>query len=96
MTHDQEREDLDALVTSPGWLRVTQWAKEDLAARMTQATESAANLTDDMAALHQLRQVIAAKRAVDLVLAYPTQRVRSIAQLSESDDFVTLSRGGVR
>ena len=96
MTHDQEREDLDALVTSPGWLRVTQWAKEDFAARMTQATESAANLTDDVAAINQLRQVIAAKRAVELVLAYPRQRMKALAQPVESDELVSLSRGGVR
>lgn len=97
MTHDQEREDLDALVKSPGWHRVKQWAKEDLAARMATATEGAANLTDDVAALNQLRQVIAAKRAVELALNWPDDRLRKLvseAAGQERQAVVSMSRGG--
>jgi hypothetical protein len=96
MTHDQEREDLAALVLSPGWLRVKQWATTDLHARMTQATEGAANLTDDLAALNQLRQVIAAKRAVEVVLNWPAERVAKLTTAAEPEREPALSRGGVR
>jgi len=96
MTHNQEREDLDALVKSPGWLRVKQWATTDLQARMMQATEGAANLTDDLAALNQLRQVIAAKRAVEVVLHWPAARVATLTAAAEPEREPALSRGGGR
>lgn len=78
MTHDQEREDLDALVKSPGWHRVKAWAKHDLAQNMTQATEAAADLTDDVVALGRLRQVIAAKKAVEMALNWPEERLAKL------------------
>ncbi len=97
MIHDQEREDLDALTKSPGWHRLVSWATNDMAQRLAQHTESAANLTDDLAALNQLRQVIAAKRAVDVMLQWPTTRLKELhAQAAGEERQQSLSRGGVR
>lgn len=94
---DQEREDLHALVHSPGWQRLTSWAYQDMGTRLTQATESAANLTDDVAALNQLRQVIAAKRAVDVVMQWPATRLKELDAKAAGDDRpLSLARGGVR
>ena len=94
---DTEREDLAALVTSPGWQRVTAWVRADLAANMAQHTERAANDTDDVAALNKLRQVIAAKRAVEIAIGYPDARLKELAAKAAGEDRTpSLSRGGIR
>ena len=94
---DTEREDLAALLTSPGWQRYVQWAKADLAANMAQHTEKAANDTDDLAALNKLRQVIAAKRAVEIALGYPESRLKELTYKAAGEDRTpSLSRGGMR
>ena len=88
---DQEREDLDALTKSPGWLRLTQWARQEFAEQLAQHTEHAADGTDDLQALHKLRQVIAAKRAVELVLAWPATRIKAVTPHPQP---ISLSRRG--
>lgn len=92
---DTEREDLAALVMSPGWQRLAAWVRADLAANMTQHTERAANDVDDIAALHKLRQVIAAKRAVEIALGWPDARLKELtAKAAGEDRRPSMSRGG--
>lgn len=97
MTDDHEREDIDALLRSPGWQRVKAWAEKDLTAKMNSATEHAANETDDVSALGKLRQVIAAKRAVTLVLDYPETRLQELARTAagQARDTSFSRRGGL-
>ena len=95
MTNDQEREDLDALVKSPGWHRIKQWAASDMAAHMAQATEQAANVADDALALNKLRQVIASKRAVEMALNWPEDRLRQLTSMAaQQEREQTYSRRG--
>lgn len=74
-----EQDDLENLLKSPGWLRlkenVTQTWGEQLAQYVTQATTEA----DDVMALNKLRQVVAAKTAVERLLAWPAERLRHLA-----------------
>lgn len=74
-----EREDLEGLLGHPGWLRLAQWAKKEWNDQIVTLTEQAANNTDDTQALVRLRQVLAAKKAVELVMEWPLQRVRGLA-----------------
>jgi len=86
MTNDQEREDLDALVKSPGWHRIKAWATSDMSAHMLAATEQAANVTDDAVALNKLRQVIAAKKAVEMTLNWPEDRLKALTAVAARDE----------
>ena len=91
-----EREDLDNLVKSPGWQRVQQWAKNEWRDRITQATEQAANATNDVEALNKLRQVIAAKKAIELAMAWPDERLLKLTvQSAAGERPYTLQRGGL-
>jgi hypothetical protein len=90
-----EREDLDNLLKSPGWQRVAQWANADLAAKLSTHMEAAAAEMDDVQALSRLRQVMAAKKAVDLVLAYPDARLRELtAHAAHAERVPVLNRRG--
>lgn len=93
MTSD-ELEDLEDLVKHPGWLRLTDWAKNEWTARIAQHTEKAANEVDDVKALHTLRQVLAAKNAVELVLGWPVEKVRQERIKAHAAHTPTITRGG--
>lgn len=74
---DSLREDLDHLVHSPGWLRFRQhvereWGTREAGGgiRFEQATEKAANLTDDNTAINQLRQITVARREIHGLIAW--------------------------
>jgi hypothetical protein len=80
MEKDQEREDLEALLTAPGWLRLvnhaTQYWTEDIATKVEQAADD----VNDLQALHRLRQLVVARREVMKLLAYPSERVKALRQ----------------
>jgi len=64
------------LLDSPGWTRLAQhvhaeWQGPAFAARV----EDLANRPDDAAALSQLRQMLAAKRAIERLLKTPAEQV---------------------
>lgn len=87
-----EKDDLESLLKSPGWLRfrdaqVSQWQDQ-----ITDAMASAANDRDDLMALHKIRQVLAAQRAILTALSWPSERLQRL-KASESQP-VSLSRGG--
>lgn len=68
--------DIEDLVKSAGWLALRNWAQKEWAAQVLMHTENAANTSDDMSALNKLRQVLAAKKAVDLVLGWPDSELK--------------------
>lgn len=84
-----EREEWQALIDTPGFQRLTKWAKADLEQHML----NAANTVEDTAALNTLRQVIAAKRAVERVLGYPSDRLKALKHAEVS--MLVQSRGGL-
>ena len=97
MSTPSEYEDLDSLIGNAGWLRLKQWVENDFAAKMQHAMEQAANSTDDIDALNKLRQVLAAKKAVMLVLDWPQQRLNGLrAQKMAQETHTDLSRSGYR
>ena len=73
---DNEATDYEQLLKHPGWLRLIQHAKEDWAAQVDGGVAAAANERDDVMALNKLRQVIAAKLAVERLLSWPHERMR--------------------
>lgn len=73
-----ELQELETLVRSDGWTRLVEFANRDLAIKLTDATEQAADNPDDTLALGKLRQVIASKRAVRLLLDWPVTRIAQL------------------
>src|SRR5690606_22422063 len=86
--------DLENLIKSPGWLRIRAWAAEEYAAQLLQHTELAANDTNDAAALHKLRQVIAARKAIQTALGWPERELQKYRVPEQTDQFASLRRGG--
>lgn len=89
-----EREDLENLVKSPGWQRVQQWAVTEWREQIAQATDTAANAVNDTEALNKLRQVIAARKAVELVTGWPDDRLKALKQ-HDTTRSQSLTRGGL-
>ena len=74
-----EQRDLENLTKHPGWLLFTQYGTKEVEARVLNATRAAANQDDDVRALNQLRQCIAARDAVESLLQWPERRLQAIA-----------------
>ena len=90
-----EHEDLTNLLKSPGWLRVGEYARVHITEHLTQHIASAANDRDDVMALNKLRQVIAAQKAVEQLLAWPAERVAKLENVTAREQAVpSLSRRG--
>lgn len=91
-----ERDDFDNLLKSPGWLRLKMYAEEQWTGRLTQYLAQATGDRDDAIALQRLRQVIAAKEAVERLLAWPSERLRvltPVAPAALNDPTVFARRG---
>lgn len=71
---ESELEDYEALLASPGWVRLCKWAETEWANKVSTHSEAAADRSD-VEALGLLRQIIAGKRAAQLLLAHPQDRV---------------------
>jgi len=88
---DQEREDLKDLLKHPGWLRLVTaekaWWDENLGAQLAVC----ANDANDVAALNKMRQLVAAKQAVDRFIARPSEMLK---RLEAPQPQPTLARGG--
>jgi hypothetical protein len=62
------------LVDSPAWARLVQHAREEwLGPAFAARVEALADRPDDAAALSQLRQMLAAKKAVERILKVPEE-----------------------
>lgn len=77
------REDLDHLIHSPGWLRFLAHVKQEWGTReggggirFEQATEKAANLTDDITAINQVRQITVARREIHNLIAWVDEQLK--------------------
>lgn len=89
-----ELEEWASLVTHPGWLRLRQWASREFGDRVLMGVEQAANDRDDVLALNKLRQVIAARKAVEAVMSWPEQRMRTLQTQPTGDPMPSFSRRG--
>lgn len=79
-----EREHYEALIQSPGWLLLTAWAKDEFRQQLSTLVALAVKDSNDAAALTKLRQVVAAKEAVELVLEYPAKRAKELRAEAEA------------
>lgn len=75
-----EQTDLDNLTKHPGWLRLKEHGIKEIDGRINTAVANAANDNDDVSALNKLRQCIAAKQALEGLLAWPESRLRALTQ----------------
>lgn len=94
-----EKQDLDNLLKHPGWLRLVEHGRQEIEARLSLALNNAANERDDLLALQKLRQVVAAREALEALLAWPKLRhsalVRSNEKFDESQGPVLSRRGSL-
>ena len=101
-----EREDLDALVSSPGWARFVRYVEREWGTReggggirFEQATEKAANITDDATAISQLRQITVARREIHTLMAWADGSLKTATK--HDQEFATVGardfsrRGGL-
>lgn len=90
-----EKDDLDSLLTSPGWLRVVNWARTEWAdgypAKVKMAIMKAKEQGSDIAAA--VEAVDAAADAVNALLSWPSNRLRGYEMAAELPE-PTMTRGG--
>jgi len=89
-----ELQDLENLLRHPGWLRLTEHGLRDIHNRVTTATRNAANLDDDVKALNMLRQCIAARDAVEALIAWPANEAKKLRALTQRETTTQFSRRG--
>jgi hypothetical protein len=89
-----EREDLDALVKSPGWLRLLERARkewtEGYPAKIKLAIATAQHDRTDVASA--VASVDVASDAINALLSWPSDRVRQLTAMK--DERISLTRGG--
>jgi len=100
-----EREDLDALIHSPGWQRFKQMVEQQWGTAegggvrfVTEMTKMAKG--DDATALPLMRQIIAAQREIHAVMNWPAERAEALkrTEVKPDSDAVPLTqsrRGGL-
>lgn len=87
--------ELSALVKSPGWLWVMHEARKELDETLTQQMTLAANDRDDAMALQKIRQVVAARKAIERLLASPSEKIRRLEEsVAREHEPVGLGRRG--
>jgi len=71
------------LLDSPGWAQLKAHAEAEWSGpTFARLVESMADRPDDAAALSKLRQVLAAKRAVEKLLAVPEEQIARIDRMA--------------
>lgn len=88
---DNELEDYKNLITHPGWLRLVNAEREYWNEHLGDHLARCADDRDEATALNKLRQVIAAKQAVERFIAKPAERLR-ILENPQSAPPVTQTR----
>jgi len=83
VSDSREREDLEALLSAPGWLRLLQYAKETWAGdgyaqKLKLAIKDATTRGENVA--EAVQRVDAANEEVNAVLSWPRQRVQQLTQ----------------
>lgn len=89
-----EVEDLDALVKSPGFRRLAQWAEKEWADKFSHLVTVAVGDIDDVMALQKLRQLTVAKSAVEQLLKWPAERLNALQRGEQTRNPDLLSRRG--
>lgn len=98
MSEPTEREDLEQLLTSPGWLRVTERAKKEwgpvgYGVKLKQAVLHATLSKEDAA--EAVRRVDAASDAMNAFLSWPQTRIHELMALeAQRKQEPSLSRRG--
>lgn len=87
---DTEHDDLDALISSPGWLRLKAYAQAEYG---PQILGRVALEEDDGRALLKLRQAKAIHEAINVLLEYPLRRMRELKPPAETRQ--PFARGGL-
>ena len=95
MSERNEAEDLDDLLRHPGWALLARHARQYWGDELENHLAAAIGDTNDTLALAKMRQVIAAKRAVMLLIEWPAARLRQLeAGVASRTPVVTESRRG--
>jgi len=97
-----EREDLDALLGSPGWQRFTQmaeklWGSAEGGGERFVAQMTAVAKEDDATAMPKMRQIIAAQREIQALMRWAPERLETLKRTAvkpDSDGVATGSRRG--
>lgn len=101
MAENAELEDLDQLVTCPGWGRFLKMVDQQWGAageRYTQAITNAARIGADADAMSQLRQIVAAQREIQTVMQMIPNRLHRLKQVKQAQSVPELAgsrRGGL-
>lgn len=95
-----EREDLEDLIRHPGWLQVCHENRIFWVEQIADRLRSAVNDTDDAMALSKMRQLIAAKDAVERFMTWPKEKLMTMArqanvEVSVEDSFAHSRRGSL-
>lgn len=99
MAESEEREDLESLVASDGWKRFEAHVRhlwdEEFSERALEAVATATTTSEEaQVALTRLRQVIAIKREVAGLLAWPQRRLQMLVE-AEQRHATQSRRGGL-
>jgi hypothetical protein len=95
MVDDNERREWTDLTQSPGWSRLVALAQAEwTGAAFVAQVERLTDKPDDAMSLAQLRQMMAAKRAVERVLNLPKERLNYVARQTAADEANSHSRRG--
>ena len=92
-----EKDDLENLVKSPGWLRFKEQQETYWRDTLLGAIASAANDSNEAVSIGKIRQIVAAQQAVQRCVAWPQERMRHLSEQDAAERAVpSLSRGGFR
>lgn len=92
---DDERAAWRDLKDSPGWARLLSHAHEEWhGPAFSQVVEQLADKPNDIEALNKLRQVIAAKKAIERLLRTPDEQIAKLERQREAEQSPSLGRRG--
>lgn len=93
---DRELEDLQNLIKHPGWLRFIGQVKREIASMLNSQIEAVSNDPNDAIAANKVRQIIASKKSIERLIAWPYERVGKMEKklLADAQPQI-MSRGGV-
>lgn len=94
---NQEKEDLAALLLTPGWIRLTahlaaEWGPE----AMERHYEQAAAIADPEASKAAIYQIAQRKKAVREMMAWPSERIKALNAQPAVETATAFARGGYR
>jgi hypothetical protein len=93
---DRELDDLRSLVKHPGYLTFLVHVRAEVKNMMGTQLEAVANNTDDALAAGKLRQIIASKKTLEQLFAWPEDRIAALQHKTAVEQQPqTMTRGGV-